>query len=79
MPRSVMHGMPERPPWPASRKRDLRLLLGVVLVGWTALFVLNLVFNGLLVAVIVGAAVMLLWLGLIYLRRRNVRRRDAAR
>jgi membrane protein YdbS with pleckstrin-like domain len=77
-----MHGVPEhvtlrdtmRMLWQARQTRRGRLLFAYVLMTWTALFAANWVFNGVLVAVIVGAALIVVTLGIWHaLHRRGVR------
>ena len=51
-------------------------MLAYLFVMWSALFAANWVFNGLLVAVIVGAALIVGTLGLAHARRRLVARRN---
>lgn len=59
------------------RSRDGRLLLGFVFVTWAAFFVANWVFNGLLVAVVVGVTLIAAALALWHIRRRLLARRDS--
>jgi Flp pilus assembly protein TadB len=62
--------------WQLRRSRDGRLLFGFVFAGWAALFAANWVFKGLLVAAVVGVALIVATLGLWHTRRRLVARRD---
>jgi Flp pilus assembly protein TadB len=62
--------------WQLRRSRDGRLVFGFVFAGWAALFAANWVFHGLLVAALVGVALIVATLGLWHVRRRFGPRRD---